>query len=91
MARTLDYGLFYTYSENYSLSGYIDNDYARNLDDQKRTSRYAFNLGTNLISCASKKQLIILISFVVVEYVDANSIACQAVWMIRLLKDISNV
>ena len=49
IAGTIDYGLFYTHSENCSLSGYIDNDYAGSLDDRKSTSGYVFHLGTNLI------------------------------------------
>lgn len=56
VAETINYGLWYTTSKDYSLAGYTDSDFAGNIDDRKSTSGYAFHLGTNLISWASKKQ-----------------------------------
>ena len=44
-----------------------------------------------MISWESKKQSIISISFAEAEYVAANTATCQAVWLRRLLKDISNI
>jgi len=88
---TIDYGLFYTHSENCSLSGYTDSNYVGSLHDHKSTSSYAFHLGTNLISWASKKQSIVSISSAEAKYVAANSSACQVVWLRRLLKDFSNI
>lgn len=88
---TLDCGLFYTHSEYCLFSGYTDNDYAGSLDDHKSTSRYFFHLGTNLISWTSKKQSKLSIPFAEEEYVASNSTACHAVWLRRLLEDLSNV
>ena len=59
---TIDYGLFYTHFEKFSLSGYTDSDYVGSLDDRKSTSGYVFHLGTNMISWAFKKQSIFSIS-----------------------------
>jgi len=83
--------LFYTHFENCSLLGYIDNDYAGRLDDQKNTVGYSFHLGTNMISWTSKKQSIFSICFVEAEYVATSLATCQAMWLRTLLKDISNV
>ena len=53
------------------------------------------HLGTHFIfykgvvSQASKKQPIVILSSVESEYVTATSTACQAVWMWRILKDLS--
>jgi hypothetical protein len=66
---TLNFGLWYTQSKYNHLSGYTDSDFVGNLDDRKRTSGYAFHLGTNLISWASKKHPIVSISSAEVEYV----------------------
>jgi hypothetical protein len=44
----------------------------------------------NLISWASKKQPIVSISFAEAEYVAATSASCQAVWLRRILKDMSH-
>jgi hypothetical protein len=62
VAGTLNFGLWYTQSDNNHLSSYTDSDFAGNLDDQKSISGHAFHLGTNLISWASKKQPIVSIS-----------------------------
>jgi hypothetical protein len=87
---TLNFGLWYTQSEDNHLSSYTDNDFVGSLDDWKRTSRYAFHLGMNLISWASKKQPIVSISSTKAEYVAATSASCQVVWLRRLLNDMSH-
>jgi hypothetical protein len=89
VAGTLHFGLWYTTSDCNQLSGYTDSDFAGSLDDRKSTSGYVFQLGTNLISWASKKQPIVSISSAEAEYVAATSASCQAVWLRRLLKDMS--
>ena len=83
--------MFYTHSENCSLPGYTDSDYAGSLDDRKSTSGYVFHLGTNLISWASKKQSIVSISSAEAEYVATNTVAFQEVWLRILLKEISDI
>ena len=55
VAGTLNFGLWYTKSDSNQLSGYTDTDFAGSLDDRKSTSGHVFQLGTNLISWASKK------------------------------------
>ena len=91
MGGTKDYGLFYTHSKSFSLSGYTDNNYVRILDYHKNSLGYDFHIGTNLIWWASKKQSIISICSIEVEYVVENSKSYQLVWLKRLLKDISDV
>ena len=46
-------------------------------------------IGTGVISWDSKKQPIVTLSLVEAEYVAMTSVACQAVWMRRVLKDLS--
>jgi hypothetical protein len=76
---TLNFDLWYTKSDSNQLSGYTDSDFAGSLDDRKNTSGHVFQLGTNLISWASKKQPIVSISSTEAEYVIATSASCQAV------------
>jgi hypothetical protein len=52
---TLNFGLWYTKSNSNQLSGYTDSDFAGSLDDRKSTYGHVFQLGTNLVSWASKK------------------------------------
>lgn len=48
-AGTIDYGIFYSTSYSNSLTSYIDSYFLGSLDNQKSTSGYAFQLGTNLV------------------------------------------
>jgi hypothetical protein len=50
VAGTLNFGLWYTESDDNHLSGYTENDFVGSLDDRKSTLRHAFHLGMNLIS-----------------------------------------
>jgi hypothetical protein len=90
VAGTLNFGLWYTQSDDNHLSSHTDSDFASNLDDRKSTSGHVFHLGTNLISWASKKQPIVSISSAEAEYVVATSASGQAMWLRRILKDMSH-
>jgi hypothetical protein len=90
VAGTLNFGLWYTKSNNNHLSGYTNSDFAGNLDDRKRTPGHIFHLGTNLISWASKKKPIVSISYAEAKYVTATSASYQTVWLRRILKDMSH-
>ena len=91
VAGTLNFGLWYTQSDDNHLSSYRDNDFAGSLDDRKNTSGHAFHPGMNLISWASKKKSIVSISSAEEEYVATPSASCQAVWMRRILNDMSHI
>jgi hypothetical protein len=90
VAGTLNFGLWYTKYDSNQLSGYTDSDFAGSLDEMKSTSGQVFQLGSNLISWASKKQPIVSISSIEVKYVAATSASCQDVWLRRILKDMSH-
>eukprot|EP00253_Pinus_taeda_P033015 PITA_33015 len=81
-------GILYTLSECSDLVGYTDSDWAGSIDDRKSTSGYVFHMGSGTISWASKKQSIVALSTVEVEYVAATAAACQAVWMRRMLRSL---
>jgi hypothetical protein len=90
VARNLNFVLWDDQSKYKHPSRYKDNGFGGILDDQKRTSGHAFHLGMNLISWASKKQPIVSISFVEAEHVVSTSASCQAVWLRRILNDMSH-
>eukprot|EP00253_Pinus_taeda_P022725 PITA_22725 len=54
-------------------------------DDRKSTSRYVCHMGSGAILWASKKQSIVALSTAEAEYVVATTVACQAIWMRRML------
>jgi len=70
---TQDFGLWYPTDTNLTLHAYTNVDWARNVDDQKRTSGGAFYMGSRLISWFNKKQSSISLSIAKEEYVVVSS------------------
>ena len=85
---TTQFGIWYKPSENGSLLGYVDSDWAGNPDDMKSTTGYAFSLGSGMFSWNSKKQEIVAQSTAEAEYVAAAAAANQAIWLRKILKDL---
>eukprot|EP00253_Pinus_taeda_P025412 PITA_25412 len=67
----------------------ILSDWAGSVDDRKSTSGYVFHMGSGAISWASKTQPIVALSTAEAEYVAATAAACQAVWMRRMLRSVT--
>ncbi|XP_071918955.1 secreted RxLR effector protein 161-like [Coffea arabica] len=76
---TIEYGLFYKNDEKSNLFGFIDSDYAHDLDDRKSTCDYIFMMDLADISWCLKKQSIVTLSTTKEEYVAATAYACQAI------------
>jgi hypothetical protein len=62
---------------------------AGDVDDRESTTGVLFTLGDNLICWQSAKQKIVTLSSCEAEYVAATTAACQAVWLRRLLEDLT--
>eukprot|EP00253_Pinus_taeda_P031084 PITA_31084 len=85
---TKGFGILYSSSETFRLTGYTESDWAGSVDDRKSTSGYVFHMGSRAISWASKKQPVVALSTAEVEYVATTTAACQAVWLRRVLRDL---
>ena len=85
---TKGYKILYTASDEFELVGYTNSDWARSIDDRKNTYGYVFHVGSSVISWASKKQPIFAQSIADAKYIAANAIACQAIWLRRILADL---
>ena len=83
-------GIMYSTSENFKLIGYTDSDNWGSIDDRKSTFGYTFHFGTCVVSWDSKKQPIVTLSSTKAESVTATRVACQFVWMRRILKYMSH-
>ncbi|KAG7536804.1 Ribonuclease H-like superfamily [Arabidopsis suecica] len=88
---TLDCGVWYKRGAMSDLVAYTDSDYAGDIDDSKSTSGYVFMMSGGAVSWSSRKQPIVTLSTTEAEYVAAVACACQAIWMRRILKEISHV
>ena len=85
---SIDFGLRFTYSDEFVLSGFADADWAGCVDTRKSTSGEFFKLGNNPISWRSKKQSIVALSSCEAEYVSLCSATQEVVWLRRLLKSV---
>ena len=81
---TMDYGLWYEKSNDFTLCAYIDVYWGGNVDDKKSTSGGAYFLGGRLVSWLRKKQNCISQSTVEAEYVATTSTTCHAVLLRRV-------
>ncbi|KAM1744384.1 hypothetical protein ACFX11_011278 [Malus domestica] len=86
---TVNFGLFYSSSDNYKLAGYSDSDWAGDSDDRKSTTGFVFFMGDTAFTWMSKKQPIVTLSTCEAEYVAATSCVCHAIWLRNLLKELS--
>ena len=87
---TIDYGVFYRKGGVSDLNGLTGSDYARDMEDSKRTSDYVFMMSGEAVAWSSRKQRIVTLSTTEAEFVVASACACQAVWMRRIVKEIGH-
>ena len=85
---TMNFGLWYVKSENFTLIAYSDADWAGCMDDRKSTSGGAFYPRQNLVSWHSKKQESVALSTAEAEFVATIATCTQVIWMKRQIKDL---
>ncbi|WVZ50304.1 hypothetical protein U9M48_001570 [Paspalum notatum var. saurae] len=91
VAGTINYGLIYPRrsGEKANLIGYSDSDMGGNIDGRRSMSGMLFFLGGCAIAWQSMKQRIVALSTCEAEYVAAAAACCQAVWLRRLLREVT--
>ena len=85
---TINYGIMYSQS-NYKLVGYSDADFAADVDTRKSVSGYVFLLGNGAVSWSSRKQSMVVLSSTESEYVSLCSACREAVWLGRVVSELS--
>ena len=70
---------------------FSDADMARDIDGRQSTSGVLVFLKSAPISWLSLKQKVVALSTCEVEYVAAATVACQAMWLRRLLGELTGV
>jgi hypothetical protein len=78
---TIDCGLSYDGDHDFTLSGYIDANWAGSVSDRKNTSGCCFSLGSVMISWQSRRQSSIALGTVEAKYIVACSVSCEAIWL----------
>jgi len=85
---TSDHGLCYQgrpgLDRVLDIHGFVDADWARDLDQRRTTSGYVFNLFGGAVSWMSKKQSVVALSTTEAEYMAATHASKEAVWLQRL-------
>jgi hypothetical protein len=70
------------------LHGFVDADWASDVNDRKSTSGFVFMLGGAAISWSSKKQTSVALSSTEAEYIAAAHATKEVVWLRRLLTEL---
>ena len=91
LKSTVDISLKYQQTDNCSLIGYSDADWAGDQDDRHSTTGNILLMANGPISWLSKKQPIVALSTSEAEYVALSSITQEAVWLKRLLNSINAI
>eukprot|EP00253_Pinus_taeda_P034437 PITA_34437 len=85
---TSDYGLCYQgrtgLDKVLDIRGFVDADWAEDLDHRRSTSGYVFNLFGGAVSWMSKKQFVVELSTIETEYMVATHASKEAVCLQRL-------
>ena len=68
--------------------GYVDADYARDLDDRRPTIGYMFTLGGGPICWKSMAQSLVALSTTESEYMAVAKAAKEALWLAGLVKEL---
>lgn len=96
IAGTINYGIRYPKLgcsndklTGYTLTGYSDSDLGGDVDERRSTGGVIFFLGDMPVSWQSQKQKTVALSSCEAEYMAGAVGACQAVWLVRLLGDIT--
>ena len=68
--------------------GYVDADYARDLDDIRSTTGYVFTLGEGPLCWKSMVQSLVSLSTIESEYMTVVEAAKEAMWLAGLVKEL---
>ena len=86
---TSDAALCFGGSE-FIVKGYVDSDYAGDLDKRKSTTGYVFTLAGGAVSWLSKLQTVVALSTTEAEYMAATQACKEAIWIQRLLGELGH-
>ncbi|KAM7469095.1 hypothetical protein LguiA_007278 [Lonicera macranthoides] len=88
---TKNKGLVYQRTEGSIICGYVDSDYAGDLDKRRSTTGYVFTFSGGPISWRSMLQGVVALSTTEAEYIAATEAVKEALWLRGLIGDLGMV
>jgi hypothetical protein len=85
---TIGYGLIYRSTKYFRIIVYTDSYWASCIDDKKSTLGYSFNMGSTIVAWSTKKKPTVFLSTVEEKYTTVVTVACEVVWLRRILEDV---
>jgi len=85
---TLDYSIIYFRNSSLHPFGYVDSDYAGDVDGRKSMEGHMFFVGGGLVLWASKCQETVALSTVEAEYMAFTQATQQALWLTKFMEEI---
>ena len=76
--------------QNFTVKGYVDLDFAGDLDKRKSTTGYVFTLAGGAISWLSKLQTVVALSTTEAKYMAATQACKEAIWVKRLMEELGH-
>ncbi|KAD6454531.1 hypothetical protein E3N88_09237 [Mikania micrantha] len=86
---TKDFGITYKRNGSCEITGYSDSSYGVNTEEGKDTTGIVFYFGSSPITWCTQKQQTVALSSCESEFMAATAVACQALWLKRLLSEIT--
>jgi transposase InsO family protein len=86
---TSDAALCYGGSE-FTVRGYVDSDFAGDLEKRKSTTGYVFIIAGGAVSWVSKLQTVVALSTTEAEYMAATQACKEAIWMKKLMEELGH-
>ncbi|GJU32786.1 zinc finger, CCHC-type containing protein [Tanacetum coccineum] len=86
---TKEHGIIYKKEGGCKITGYSDSSYGINTDKGKGTTAIVFYFGESPITWCTQKQPTVALSSCESEFMAATGAACQALWLKRLLNELT--
>nr|GEW91078.1 ribonuclease H-like domain, reverse transcriptase, RNA-dependent DNA polymerase [Tanacetum cinerariifolium] len=86
---TKEHGIIYKKEGGCKITGYSDSSYGINTDQGKGTTGLVFYFGESPITWCTQKQPTVALSSCESEFMAATGAACQALWLKRLLSELT--
>ncbi|GJT82259.1 uncharacterized mitochondrial protein-like protein [Tanacetum coccineum] len=88
---TTSFGIKYNRSNDMKLVGYSDSSHNVDIDDGRSTTGHVFYFGTPPITWCSQNKTTMALSSCEAEFMAATAAACQAIWLRKLLAEVTGL